>query len=133
MYMRHRKWEDSGFISSRQGRSHFVPCLLPSPPRIQTIRPIEMCVCVCIDVWCGGKQSEKATIAGTGGIGVNQGDGHQKQSTEELMRLSDALEEADALRVAVSSRDAALRAQVRVSWLRERRVPCDSCRALRKQ
>ena len=65
-------------------------------------------------------------------VSVGQGGG-QKQSTEELMQLSDALEEADALRVAVSSRDAALRAQVRVPWLREAPDPCNSFRALRKQ
>ena len=71
-------------------------------------------------------------IAETCVVSVGKGDG-QKQSTEELMKLSDALEEADALRVAVSSRDAALRAQVRVPCLCETPAPCNSCRALRKQ
>lgn len=71
-------------------------------------------------------------IAETCGVCVGQGDG-PKQSTEELIQLSDALEEADALRVAASSRDAALRAQVRVPWLRETPALCNSCRALRKQ
>lgn len=35
--------------------------------------------------------------------------------TKELMRLSEALEEADALKVSVRSRDAALQAQVGLS------------------
>eukprot|EP00904_Undaria_pinnatifida_P008105 jgi/Undpi1/4424/HiC_scaffold_17.g07779.m1 len=39
------------------------------------------------------------------------GEEGREQSTRELMRLSEALEEADALRVSVRSRDAALQAQ----------------------
>ena len=47
------------------------------------------------------------------GAGEREGGGDgQEQSTRELMRLSEALEEADALRVSVRSRDAALQAQV---------------------
>ncbi|CAM9400201.1 unnamed protein product [Ectocarpus fasciculatus] len=48
---------------------------------------------------------------GGGGGGTN-GEAHEQQaSTNELMRLSEALEEVDALRVSVRSRDAALQAQ----------------------
>ncbi|CAM9355445.1 unnamed protein product, partial [Laminaria digitata] len=43
--------------------------------------------------------------------GGEGGEGRVEQSTTELMRLSEALEEADALRVSVRSRDAALQAQ----------------------
>lgn len=41
----------------------------------------------------------------------DSGEEHE-QSTVEMMRLSEALEEVDALRVHVQSRDAALQAQV---------------------
>ncbi|CAM9236064.1 unnamed protein product [Ectocarpus sp. 6 AP-2014] len=43
--------------------------------------------------------------------GGGGGDTDQQASTRELMRLSEALEEVDALRVSVRSRDAALQAQ----------------------
>lgn len=55
----------------------------------------------------------RETCEGGGGGGTN-GEAHEQQaSTKELMRLSEALEEVDALRVSVRSRDAALQAQVR--------------------
>lgn len=57
----------------------------------------------------------------------------QQAGTEELMRLSEALEEVDALRVSVQSRDAALQAQVSIPdrfifFVQKRRLTTHSIR-----
>ncbi|CAN0006150.1 unnamed protein product [Ascophyllum nodosum] len=57
-----------------------------------------------------GPQSSTSAIAG-GERSVSALGDTPEQSSAELIRLSDALEEADALRVAVRSRDATLQAQ----------------------
>ncbi|CBN77511.1 conserved unknown protein [Ectocarpus siliculosus] len=54
------------------------------------------------------EERSRVELEGQGGGG---GDTDQQASTRELMRLSEALEEVDALRVSVRSRDAALQAQ----------------------
>lgn len=54
----------------------------------------------------------EATPEAPVGEGTDQQQGQQANDTKELMRLSEALEEVDALRVSVQSRDAALQAQV---------------------
>lgn len=55
-----------------------------------------------------------AVISAATGKGPRMAGGREdEQSTVELMRLSDALEEADALRVSVRSKEATLKAQVR--------------------
>ncbi|CAM9781940.1 unnamed protein product [Ectocarpus sp. 12 AP-2014] len=67
----------------------------------------------------GGDRDEGGVVGTTaersrvelGGQGGGGGDTDQQASAKELMRLSEALEEVDALRVSVRSRDAALQAQ----------------------
>ncbi|CAM9773130.1 unnamed protein product, partial [Ectocarpus sp. 8 AP-2014] len=56
-------------------------------------------------------ERSRVELEGQGGGG---GDTDQQASTKELMRLSEALEEVDALRVSVRSRAAALQAQAEV-------------------
>ncbi|CAM9887483.1 unnamed protein product [Ectocarpus sp. 12 AP-2014] len=57
-----------------------------------------------------GTAAERSRVELEGKVGGG-GDTDQQASTKELMRLSEALEEVDALRVSVRSRDAALQAQ----------------------
>ncbi|CAM9301781.1 unnamed protein product [Ectocarpus sp. 13 AM-2016] len=57
-----------------------------------------------------GTTAERSRVELEGQVGGG-GDTDQQASTKELMRLSEALEEVDALRVSVRSRDAALQAQ----------------------
>lgn len=56
--------------------------------------------------------SNNNSKGGIGLRGIQNDRGQQQQSNEGLRRLSEALEEADSLRVSVRSRDAALKAQV---------------------
>lgn len=64
-------------------------------------------------------QDRRNQLEAVDGIEAGKGvaGGRREQSTIELQRLSEALEEADALKVSLRSRDAAIQAQVRCPCL----------------